>query len=271
MTRQYAVVGNPVGHSLSPRIHRMFSQQTGIALEYEALLAPLDGFVRCVAAFFEAGGGGVNVTLPFKEAAFDWVTSCDEFAGAAGAVNTIVASDRAYRGYNTDGIGLVNDLTRNLGYSLGDKRVLILGAGGAVRGILGPLLGASPRCIVVANRTRSRAQELVDRLEDPRLRACDAEHLDEGAFDVVVNGTSAGLVGAMPKISERAIQGSLVYDMVYGDNAKPFRDWAIANGADAAVDGLGMLVEQAAEAFRLFHGVRPDGAAALRRLRDEQA
>jgi len=271
MTRRYAVVGNPVGHSLSPAIHRMFSQQTGIELEYEALLAPLDGFVRAVAAFFEAGGSGVNVTLPFKEAAFDWVTSCDEYAGAAGAVNTIVASDRAYRGYNTDGIGLVNDLTVNLGYSLAGRRILVLGAGGAVRGILGPLLGASPARIVVANRTRSRAQELIDRLEDPRLRACDAERLDEASFDVVINGTSAGLVGAMPKVPEGAIAGSLVYDMVYGANAKPFCGWALANGASAAVDGLGMLVEQAAEAFRLFHGVRPDGAAVLRRLRDEQA
>src|SRR5262249_47982744 len=153
-------------------------EQTGIDLVYEPLLAPLDGFVRYIGAFFESGGSGVNVTLPFKEAAFDWVTSCDEYAGAAGAVNTIVASNGAYRGYNTDGIGLVNDLTHNLGYSLAGKKVLVLGAGGAVRGILGPLLGASPQKIVVANRTRARAQELIDRLEDPRLRV-GADQFDE--------------------------------------------------------------------------------------------
>jgi shikimate dehydrogenase len=270
VTRRYVVVGNPVGHSLSPRIHELFGEQTGIDLVYEPVLAPLDGFVRSIGAFFESGGSGVNVTLPFKEAAFDWVTSCDEYAGAAGAVNTIVASNGAYRGYNTDGIGLVNDLTRNLGYSLAGKNVLVLGAGGAVRGILGPLLGASPQKIVVANRTRARAQELIDRLEDPRLRV-GADQFDDEAFDVVINGTSAGLVGAMPKVSPCAIEGALVYDMVYGDNAKAFCEWASANGARNAVDGLGMLVEQAAEAFRLFHGVRPDGAAALRSLREPPA
>ena len=144
MTRRFVVVGNPVGHSLSPRIHRMFALQTGRDLQYETLLAPLDGFVRTLHSFFAAGGSGANVTLPFKEAAFDWVTSCDEYAGSAGAVNTIVASGGEYRGYNTDGIGLVRDLTTNLGCDLKGKRVLILGAGGAVRGIIGPLLGASP-------------------------------------------------------------------------------------------------------------------------------
>src|SRR4051812_30483206 len=171
MTRRYAVVGNPVGHSLSPRIHKLFAEQVGIELEYEAMLAPLDGFVRSLSAFFGSGGLGANVTLPFKEAAFDWVSSWDEYAGAAGAVNTIVASGGTYRGYNTDGVGLINDLTRNLGYSLAGKKLLVLGAGGAVRGILGPLLGASPHLVLVANRTAARARELIDRFEDPRLRA----------------------------------------------------------------------------------------------------
>jgi shikimate dehydrogenase len=266
MTRRFVVIGNPVGHSLSPRIHRMFAAQTGRDLEYESLLAPLDGFVRTLQSFFGSGGSGANVTLPFKEAAFDWVTSCDEYAGSAGAVNTIVASGAERRGYNTDGIGLVRDLTTNLGCELAGKRVLVLGAGGAVRGIIGPLLGSSPACVVVANRTGVKAQALVDRFEDPRLRAANADALDR-AFDIVVNGTSAGLAGSLPKVPTGAIEGSLVYDMVYGDNAVPFCTWACEHGAARAVDGLGMLVEQAAEAFELFHGVRPDGAAVLRELR----
>jgi shikimate dehydrogenase len=268
MMRRYAVIGNPVGHSLSPRIHQMFAEQTGRALEYTAILAPLDGFVRTLCSFFKSGGNGVNVTLPFKEAAYDWVTSCDEYAGSAGAVNTIVASNDGFRGCNTDGLGLVKDLTTNLGCTLADKRVLILGAGGAVRGILGPLLGASPRALVVANRTESRARALIERFEDPRLTATDLDALTE-AFDIVVNATSAGLVGALPKVPAAAIAGSLVYDMVYGQNAEPFCRWAIEHGAARAVDGLGMLVEQAAEAFELFHGVRPDSAKVLRRLRED--
>jgi shikimate dehydrogenase len=266
MTRRFVVVGNPVGHSMSPRIHRMFAEQTGRDLEYEILLAPLDGFVRSMQSFFAAGGSGANVTLPFKEAAFDWVTTCDEYAGAAGAVNTIVASGDRFLGYNTDGVGLVRDLTTNLGCDLRGKRVLILGAGGAVRGIIGPVLGASPNCVVVANRTGSKAQALVDRFEDPRLSAVDPDALDR-VFDVVINGTSAGLIGSLPKLRGRAVEGSLVYDMVYGVNAVPFCAWARDHGAARAVDGLGMLVEQAAEAFVLFHGIRPDSTAVLRALR----
>jgi shikimate dehydrogenase len=267
MTRRFVVVGNPVEHSLSPRIHRMFAEQTGRDLQYEMLLAPLDGFVRTLHSFFASGGSGANVTLPFKEAAFDWVTSCDEYAGSAGAVNTIVASAGEFRGYNTDGIGLVRDLTTNLGCDLNGKRVLILGAGGAVRGIIGPLLGASPIFVVVANRTNAKAQALVDRFEDPRLSAANPDALD-GAFDIVINGTSAGLVGSLPKLGTRAIEQALVYDMVYGQNAVPFCAWAREHGAAQAVDGLGMLVEQAAEAFALFHGVRPDSGAILAELRN---
>jgi len=268
MTRRCAVIGNPVGHSLSPRIHRMFGEQTGRTVEYEAILAPLDGFVRTLHAFFEAGGIGVNVTLPFKEAAYDWVTGCDQYAGSAGAVNTIVVSGGEFRGFNTDGVGLVRDLTVNLGCSLTNKRLLILGAGGAVRGVLGPLLGASPDSIVIANRTAARAQSLIDRFEDPRICVADPEALSR-SFDIVINGTSAGLVGALPKVPDTAVSGSFVYDMIYGPNSEPFCLWARERGARSTVDGLGMLVEQAAEAFQLFHGVRPDSGAVLRRLRKE--
>lgn len=268
MTARYAVIGNPVAHSLSPLIQNLFGVQTGRPLEYEALLAPLDGFVRTLQAFFEAGGRGANVTLPFKEAAFDWVTSYDEFAGTAGAVNTIVVTDAGFRGCNTDGVGLVRDLTTNLGYSPKDKRVLILGAGGAVRGIVGPLLGTSPDCVMIANRTPARARSLVEQFEDPRLGVADAVALEK-PFDIVINGTSAGLTGTLPDVPEQAIAGSLVYDMVYGKNAEPFRNWVCAHGAKRAVDGLGMLVEQAAEAFLLWHGIRPDSAAVLRQLRED--
>jgi shikimate dehydrogenase len=265
MNGRYAVVGNPVSHSLSPRIHAMFAEQTGMAIRYEALLAPLDGFVRTVESFFAAGGGGVNVTLPFKEAAYDWVTECDEQAGTAAAVNTVVKIAHGYRGCNTDGIGLVRDLTSNLGIALRDARLLVLGGGGAVRGVLGSLLGAGPVSLTISNRTSARAVALVERLEDPRLQAIPPAQL-HGPFDVVINGTSAGLMGTIPQIPPGAVAGAVVYDMVYGDNAAPFCNWAVAQGAIRAHDGLGMLVEQAAEAFLLWHGVRPDSGAVLRRL-----
>jgi shikimate dehydrogenase len=266
MSGRFAVVGNPVGHSLSPRIHAMFSEISGVSIQYEALLAPLDGFVRTVESFFGSGGSGVNVTLPFKEAAYDWVTECDEHAGTAAAVNTVVRVAHGYRGCNTDGIGLVRDLTSNLGIALRGARLLILGGGGAVRGVLGPLLGAGPESLTIANRTMARGVALVERLEDPRLRAVAPADL-EGAFDVVINGTSAGLVGALPQIPSHVVSGAIVYDMVYGENAAAFGSWAIANGAARTHDGLGMLVEQAAEAFFLWHGVHPDSGTVLQRLR----
>jgi shikimate dehydrogenase len=161
---------------------------------------------------------------------------------------------------------LVRDLTENLGIALSGARLLILGGGGAVRGVLGPLLGAGPVSLTIANRTMARAVALVERLEDPRLQAVPPEQL-EGTFDVVINGTSAGLVGTRPQIPAHVVAGAVVYDMVYGDNAIPFCHWAVEHGAARAHDGLGMLVEQAAEAFALWHGVRPDSAAVLRRLR----
>ncbi len=267
MTDRYVVFGNPVGHSLSPRIHELFARQTGADIEYQAQLVPLDGFVRNAVTFFAEGGCGVNVTLPFKEAAYDWVSQCDEYAGTAGAVNTIVPVEGGFRGCNTDGLGLVRDLRENHGFSLRGSNVLILGAGGAVRGVLGPLLGASPGRIVIANRTAARAQALVDRLEDPRLSAMEPGKLS-AAFDLVINGTSAGLVGALPQIPPEIVAGGVAYDMVYGANAKPFCDWATQHGARLAVDGLGMLVEQAAEAFSLWRGVRPDACAVLKALRE---
>lgn len=263
---RYAVVGNPVAHSRSPAIHEAFARQTGEQLTYERLLAPLDDFVGTIEHFFDAGGRGLNVTLPFKEQAFAWVDERDEYAGAAGAVNTIVATGAMFRGCNTDGVGLVRDLEVNLGAKLAGRRVLVLGAGGAVRGVLGPLLGCAPAEIVVSNRTAARAVGLVERFEDPRLRAADWE--SPGAnYDVVINGTSAGTLRADLALAPAAVAGALVYDMAYGDGAAAFLDWAGAAGAAALSDGLGMLVEQAAEAFWLWRGVRPDSAAVLNALR----
>ncbi len=263
---RYAVVGNPVAHSRSPEIHAAFAAQTGQRLSYEKLLAPLDNFAGTVDAFFAAGGAGLNVTVPFKEAAYGWVDERDEYAGAAGAVNTIVRRGAIFRGCNTDGLGLVADLERNLGVVLRNARILLLGAGGAVRGVLGPLLGCAPAAIDIANRTLDRAQAIVDRLEDPRVAVRRLDALT-GRYDLVVNGTAAGLDGASLAIDPARIARAFVYDMAYGEAAQGFLSWAAGAGAVRAVDGLGMLVEQAAVAFHLWRGVRPDTGPVIAALR----
>ncbi len=263
---RYAVVGNPVAHSRSPQIHAAFARQTAQALSYEKLFAPLDGFVGVVERFFGEGGLGVNVTVPFKEQAFAWVGERDPFAATAGAVNTILRTPRGFRGCNTDGVGLVRDLRDNIGVTLHDARILILGAGGAARGIVGPLLGCAPRVVDVANRTEAKAIALMDRLEDPRLRARGLAEVAE-PYDVVINATAAGLSGDQPHLSPRAVDGALVYDMVYGAAAAAFLTWAKRAGARQSVDGLGMLVEQAAEAFFLWRGVRPQTRPVIAALR----
>jgi len=263
----YAVVGNPVAHSRSPEIHEAFAAQTGQQLRYVRLLAPLHDFVGTVERFFLAeGGSGLNVTLPFKEQAFDWVDERDEFAGSAGAVNTIVRLESRFRGCNTDGVGLVRDLEGNVGIRVTGQRILVLGAGGAVRGVLGPLLGRAPGAIVVANRTRIRAEALIDRFEDPRLSAVALDEI-EGRFDLVINGTSAGTKGDPIQIHPRVVEGALAYDMAYGAGARAFAEWARSSGARRVVDGLGMLVEQAAESFRLWRGVLPRTEPVLSALR----
>lgn len=263
---RFAVIGNPVAHSLSPTIHARFAEQTGIALTYTTLQVAREGFAAAAAEFFRSGGAGLNVTLPFKEEAFGWVTQRDPHAVVAGAVNTIVPLASGTRGCNTDGVGLLKDLEDNQKVCLKGRRILLLGAGGAVRGVVGPLLGANPSVVQVANRTRSRAVELVARLEDPRLAAVDLDSL-RGPFDVVVNGTSAGLVGALPRVPDAVFRDALVYDLVYGEAARAFLEAARRGGARVVSDGLGMLVEQAAEAFALWHGVRPDTRLVLAGLR----
>ena len=263
MTDRYAVFGHPIAHSKSPQIHTAFARQTGQDMTYEAILAPLDGFAESVAAFIAAGGRGANVTVPFKEEAFKLANRLSPRAQRAGAVNTLSFDADGILGDNTDGAGLVADLTRNLHSALSDKRVLLLGAGGAARGVIEPLLDQQPAALVIANRTVSRAEVLAE-LFGRGVRACGFDAADT-PFDVVINATAASLAGDLPPLSPRVFTpDTLAYDMMYGRDT-PFLDFARTHGARTA-DGLGMLVEQAAEAFCLWRGVRPDTAPVIAAL-----
>lgn len=271
MTDRYAVVGNPIAHSKSPRIHALFAEQTGEDISYEALLAPKEDFVGTVQRFRDEGGKGLNVTVPFKQEAWLMATVRGEAAERAGAVNTLSFLENALiRGDNTDGVGLLRDLSENHGVDLAGGRVLILGAGGAVRGILQPLLGAKPAAVVIANRTVDKAVALAADFSDlGTVSGCGFDDLDNEGFDIIVNGTSAGLDGEVPPIPEHALKpGGTCYDMVYGDTPTAFVRWGLAHGAAQALDGLGMLVEQAAESFLLWRGVRPDTAPVIAALRN---
>ncbi|AUM00984.1 MAG TPA: shikimate dehydrogenase [Pseudothauera hydrothermalis] len=269
---RYAVVGNPVAHSKSPLIHAAFAAQTGQTLVYEALLAPLDGFAATVETFRAAGGRGLNVTVPFKLDAFTLAERLSPRAEAAGAVNTLAFDRGDIYGDNTDGCGLVRDLTQNLGWSLSGRRILLLGAGGAARGALLPLLMEQPAALVIANRTESRAVELADRfraqVKDTLLHACSFDALSGSFFDVVINATAASLAAQSPALPEGLYApGALAYDMMYGKDETPFMRAARSAGAAVVADGLGMLVEQAAESFFLWRGVRPHTRAVLATLR----
>jgi shikimate dehydrogenase len=271
---RYAVIGHPVAHSKSPLIHAAFARQTGEQLSYEALLAPLDGFAAAVEAFRRAGGLGMNVTLPFKLEAHALADTHSARARAAGAVNTL-----AFRpggtifGDNTDGAGLVRDLTANLGCPLARRAVLLLGAGGAARGALLPLLGQHPARLVIANRTPAKAEELARRFaaeaEGCELSASGYPALAGQRFDVVINATSASLSDEAPPLPPGLYApGALAYDMMYGRGDTPFLAAARADGAARLADGLGMLIEQAAESFELWRGLRPDTAPVLAALRE---
>ncbi len=268
---RYAVIGNPIEHSKSPQIHSRFAQQTGQVLSYEPLLAPRDGFVAAIDAFQNEGGKGLNITVPFKQEAWALADELSDRARMAGAVNTLsLNADGHRRGDNTDGVGLVRDLTVNHGIELAHKRILILGAGGAVRGVLAPLLSERPTEVVIANRTVFRAEELANRFgEQGRIRGCGFADLTKDSFDIVINGTSASLQGELPPLPAGVVgEGSSCYDMMYAAVATPFMRWARELGAEA-FDGLGMLVEQAAESFTLWRGVRPETAAVIIALRNE--
>lgn len=260
MTDRYCVLGNPVAHSRSPAIHAQFAVQCGQDLVYEALLAPLDGFAETVRGFVAAGGKGANVTVPFKEEAFRLCTRRSARAERAGAVNTLAFAADEIHGDNTDGAGLVRDIEVNLGFALAGKRILLLGAGGAARGAIAPLLACNPASLSIANRSVDKAEALAAQFSD--LAAVDAENYaktENGRFDVVINATSASLSGeALPLPPGVFAPGSLAYDMMYGKGLTPFLRFAETNGAAQLADGLGMLVEQAAESFFLWRGIRPE-------------
>jgi shikimate dehydrogenase len=267
---RYGVFGNPIGHSKSPLIHRLFAAQTAQALSYEPLLAPLEDFVGFARQFF-VKGLGANVTVPFKEQAFRLADQLTARAQRAGAVNTLMKlADGRLLGDNTDGAGLVRDLTVNAGLTLRGKRILLLGAGGAVRGVLEPLLAEGPAALVIANRTVAKAEQLAHEFADlGPVMASGFDWLDV-PVDLIINGTSASLAGDVPPIAPSLIQPghTFCYDMMYSQQATAFNAWAAAQGAAAALDGLGMLVEQAAEAFYLWRGVRPASAPVLAQLRE---
>jgi shikimate dehydrogenase len=267
MPDHYAVVGNPVAHSKSPQIHAEFARQTGQDLNYERLLAPADGFIATIEAFRVRGAKGANVTLPFKAEAFGYATRLSARARAAQAVNTLKFEGDAVLGDNTDGEGLINDIRRNLRYSIAGQRVLLLGAGGAARGVTGPLLEQQPACLVLANRTFDKAQQLAQNFEG-NLEAATYTVLGGRQFDLVVNATSASLSGALPPLPPGVFAtGALAYDMMYGRGETPFLAFARGEGAALLADGLGMLVEQAAESFLVWRGLRPDTAPVLSLLR----
>lgn len=264
---RYAVVGNPIAHSKSPIIHAVFAAQTGQNLSYERLLAPLDGFAATVEQFFAEGGKGLNVTVPFKLEAHALAPTLSERAAAAGAVNTLKMLDGRLYGDNTDGAGLVSDIVRNGGYLLNGRRILLLGAGGAARGAILPLLLALPGELVIANRSAAKAEELAAQFAaHGPVRASTHAALD-GVFDVVINATSASLGGEMPPLSAGLFgPATLAYDMMYGDAPTVFLQFAASQGAQTR-DGLGMLIEQAAEAFLVWRGLRPDTAPLFAQLR----
>lgn len=270
MTDHYAVMGNPVGHSKSPRIHAAFAQQTKQDLDYSALLVAPGTFPARVNQFFASGGKGLNVTVPFKQEAWELARVRSPQAELAGAVNTLLQdADGRLHGHNTDGIGLVCDITQNHRGQLRGKSILVLGAGGATRGILLPLLEQQPARICIANRTVSKAEELA-KLFSPygTVLACGFEALNGQSFDWVLNATAASLQGELPPLPAGLIsRQSWCYDLMYGSEPTIFCRWAEQQGAQRAIDGLGMLVEQAAEAFWLWRGLRPDTGPVLRLLR----
>jgi len=263
-------MGNPIAHSKSPMIHTLFAEQTGQQLQYGAILVEIGQFNEAVADFKEQGGKGLNVTVPFKRDAWRLVDERSDCAALAGAVNTIVLrDDGTLFGDNTDGIGMVRDIKENLGVPIEGKKVLILGAGGAVRGVLGPLLQEDPAEVVIANRTPERAQELADAFEEQgRVDGCGFDDLDGSRYDIVINGTSASLKGEVPPLPEGILaKGSFCYDMMYGSEPTAFMLWADDEGCEQISDGLGMLVEQAAESFQLWRGVRPETTPVIKAVR----
>ena len=273
MADRYAVIGNPIEHSKSPLIHQAFAAQTGQDIDYSRVLAPLDGFVKTVQAMREAGFRGANVTVPFKLEAFNLADQLTERAHDAGAVNTLILNDEGIVGDNTDGVGLVRDIQQNLGLSFQAKRVLLIGAGGAAEGVLHPVLEQQPQLLVIANRSMDKALSMVKKVEeqgDFRFVSVNAHAFDDlhgQSFDIVINATSTGLSDTqLPLPPDIFADNALAYDMMYGRET-PFMAFARSHGAARVADGLGMLVEQAAESFYLWRQIRPNTLPVIAQLR----
>ena len=269
----YCVFGNPIAHSKSPAIHALFAQQTTQNMRYEARLAPLDGFATSVREFVQQGGRGANVTVPFKLDAFELCDHLSQRAQSGGAVNTLRFENGRIEGDNTDGAGLVTDIVKNAGFAIKGKRVLLIGAGGAARGALLPLLQEEPRSLFIANRTVEKAEELVDMARHWKITevVSEAGSFDQiqGQFDLVINASSASLHGESLALPEALFaKQSLAYDMMYGAELTPFLKFAQSAGAQVR-DGLGMLIEQAAEAFFVWRGVRPKTELVFAQLRQQ--
>jgi shikimate dehydrogenase len=267
---RYAVFGHPIGHSQSPRIHALFAAATQQAMTYEAEDIPPEGFNDAISRFLGSGGRGLNITVPLKELAFLVADTLSPEAGRSKAVNTLLFSpDGHIHGDNTDGRGLVRDLTLNLGIPLKGRRILILGAGGAARGILEPLLKLEPAQVTLANRTTEKARQLAFEFEDlGPLRALAMAALQDQQYDLILNATAASLQGDVPPLPDQILAaGGCCYDLAYGKEPTPFVLWGLQQGAVLSRDGIGMLVEQAAEAFWLWRGIRPDTPSVIATLR----
>ena len=273
-TANYAVFGNPVKHSKSPQIHRLFAKQAEISLEYNAIEVPVDKLTLYIKSFFSQGGRGLNITVPFKEDVCSLCTTLTQRAEASGSVNTILFNDETdIHGDTTDGQGFLNDLINNHGIQLKNKSILILGAGGTIRSILEGLSDQMTKEIVLVNRTVSRAKSLERKFENKlHIKAYSYSEFSDRAFDIIINGTSLSLSKELPPISKRNIKkNTFCYDLMYSDNGTVFTEWANENGASEAIDGLGMLVEQAAESFMLWHGTKPDTRPVIKFLRDSKS
>ena len=269
---RYAVFGNPIAHSKSPQIHTLFAEQTKQAIQYTAELAEPGQFDSAVKSFINNGGKGLNITVPFKEDAWRFATTLSERAQRAGAVNTLKAElDGSLSGDTTDGTGLVCDLVTNHRIQIKSKDVLIIGAGGAVRGVIEALLAKQPASLLITNRTKQKAIQLADIFSDlGTINGSGLDEINERDFDIVINGTSASLKGDLPALPDSIFRGnSCSYDMMYSAQATPFMQWSNENGASQVFDGLGMLVEQAAEAFFIWRGVKPETASVIQTIRQQ--
>lgn len=273
---RYAVMGNPVSHSKSPQIHTAFAQETGQHIEYTAIHVDVGGFAQAVSHFQGHGGKGLNVTVPFKLDAWKLSDYLSERAQKAGAVNTLILNkDGSIQGDNTDGVGLVNDIVEHLGWPIEQQRVLILGAGGAARGVLGPILDKNPQSLFIANRTAAKATELASLFMD--MKSAQTKSIDAGGyeslvgqqFDLIINATAASLQGAVPPLPDNLVSASgCCYDMMYAAQATAFMQWAGQHNVANIADGLGMLVGQAAESFALWRGIRPSVSPVIQAIRN---